>query len=136
MSSFQEILKEKGLKITTQRLQLLNSLHTRGHATIEEIHQDLKELNPNMSIATIYRSVNELIESGIVCEIKIPKQKQRYEILKEPHVHLVCQHCGKIEDAMIDTKEFIKKVESDYKCDVIDDVIVLNVICSACKIMN
>lgn len=133
MKDIQDMLKEHGMKTTSQRLFVLKSLQERGHATIDEIHEDLKVTNPAMSLTTIYRNINEMMKSALVSEVKLPKQKQRYEIVKEPHLHLACEKCGMVQDAMIETGNLIKNVEDKYACDVIDDAIVLNVVCKKCR---
>lgn len=129
---YQNMLNQRHMKATTPRIFILKSLEERGHATMEEIHSDLKKTNPAMSLTTIYRNINEMMEKSLVSEIKLPKQKQRYEILKEPHLHLLCDTCGKVEDATIDTQEIIKAVEEKYACKVIDDAILLHVRCKEC----
>jgi len=136
MINYQEMLKEHDMKATSQRIFILKSLDERGHATMDDIYSDLRERNPAMSLTTIYRNINEMMQKSLVSEVKIPKQKQRYEIVKESHLHLVCESCGKVEDAMVDTAYLISKAESEYGCKVLDDAIVLNVVCKECKEKN
>ncbi len=132
MNDYQNMLKEHDMKATSQRIFILKSLDERGHASMDDIYEDLKETNPAMSLTTIYRNINEMMEKSLVSEIKLPRQKQRYEIVKEPHVHLVCESCGKVEDAMVDTRSMIDEAQEKYNCEVLSDAIFLTIKCSEC----
>ncbi|TLD88226.1 Fur family transcriptional regulator [Helicobacter sp. MIT 05-5294] len=99
---FEKILKEKHLKITPQRLAILKEIQKFGHISIDEIYENIKESNPSMSLATIYKNLSSMQEAKIVDEVKFPNHKQRYELTKNPHIHLVCEKCGKIMDMEID----------------------------------
>ncbi len=130
---FQTTLREHHMKVTPQRLDILHSLYERGHANIDEIHEDLKTDNPSMSLTTIYRNLNEMMKNALVSEIKLPKEKQRYEITKTPHIHLLCTKCKKLIDGSVDLERLIHSVEIKYGCDVLDNDIVLNIVCNDCK---
>lgn len=95
---FEKILKDNHLKITPQRLAILKEIQKSGHISIDEIYENIKESNPSMSLATIYKNLASMQEARIVDEVKLPNQKQRYELVKKPHIHLVCEKCGKITD--------------------------------------
>ena len=133
MYDHSRLLKEHGLKSSTQRLFILKSLDERGHASIEEIYEDLKVSNPAISVSAIYRNINEMTKNNMVSEIAISKQKKRYEITKGVHSHLLCQKCGNIIDANINMQDIIKKIEGRYNCHINDQDIIFNVVCAACK---
>ena len=59
-----DLLREKGLKVTSQRLMVLNILSAHGdeHLTVEEIYDLAKEESPEIGLATIYRTVQVLLE--------------------------------------------------------------------------
>ena len=95
---FKNYLKEKGLRYTRQREDVLRKiLETKGHFEIEDIVIDFKKQNLDVSRSTVYRTLNILKELGIVNEVIKYKNKTLYEVaLKEHHDHLVCEKCGKI----------------------------------------
>ncbi len=95
---FKKYLKEKGLRYTRQREDILRKiLETKGHFEIEDIVLDFKKHNLDVSRSTVYRTLNILKELGIVNEVIKFKNKTLYEVaLKEHHDHLVCEKCGKI----------------------------------------
>ena len=132
MTTHQALLNAHGMKATSQRLCILKQLERLGHATLEDIYEGAKPLYPTLSLTTVYRNLGEMMGKGLVDEVQIPRQKQRYEIVKGPHIHLSCQRCGALEDCFLDTSTFIQSVEQKTGADVQENSIVLGVICSDC----
>jgi len=97
MKNYKTLLEKSELKTTPQRLAILKELDKKGHASIEEIYEDIKEMFPSISLATIYKNINALKEEGIISEICL-HQKPKFEIKKEPHAHFICKKCGRVED--------------------------------------
>lgn len=95
---FKKKLKCSGLKITPQRVAILEKICAMGHPTIEEIYEGILQDYPSISLATIYKNILALCEVGLLNEVKVNLQKQRYEISASEHTHAVCTVCGKIED--------------------------------------
>jgi Fur family peroxide stress response transcriptional regulator len=126
-----DLLKSNSLKATPQRLCVLDILEDCGHATLDDIQAITREKFPTLSISTIYRNLNEMIERGIVSEIKITR-KQHFEISKEKHLHLYCKECGKLEDFDFKTESFTKEIEKLANCKVLNDVVNLEIICEDC----
>ena len=91
-------LKEHGLKVTPQRITILNAIDKYGHANIDEIYQEAITTNPTLSLATVYKNVASLIETKLLKEVSLNNLKSKYELTKEPHSHLVCKECGNVED--------------------------------------
>jgi Fe2+ or Zn2+ uptake regulation protein len=97
MNDYKYLLEQSNLKMTPQRLAILKEIDKRGHASIEEIYEDIKEMFESISLATIYKNINSMKEKNIISEICL-HQKPKYEITKEPHAHFVCKKCGYVED--------------------------------------
>lgn len=95
---FDILLKEKQLKVTPQRMAILKEIHKAGHISVDSIYENIKQSYPSMSLATVYKNLTSMQEANIIEELQIPNQKQHYELHKDPHIHLICQKCGKIED--------------------------------------
>lgn len=93
-----ELLKKYSLKATPQRICILKVLDKHEHPTIDELFSELKEFYPTISLATVYKNLNSMIEAGMVIDIKIAGQKSRYDIFEYPHIHMICQDCGKVFD--------------------------------------
>jgi len=129
MKSYKELLENSNLKITPQRLAILKELENKGHASIEEVYENIKEVFPSISLATIYKNINALKDEGIVSEICL-HQKPKYEISKESHAHFICKKCGKVEDISFD--EVIDKNFSNKYPNTQKEVYIYG-ICKDCK---
>lgn len=104
MMSFEQHLRDKHLKITPQRIAMLNQIHDNGHMSVEEIYENIRTTYPSISLATIYKNINALCEANILREIKAPKDKQKYELSSDRHLHVYCEMCGKLEDIKLETR--------------------------------
>jgi len=133
---FLTVLKKRGLKATPQRVAVLRELGKKTHPTMEEIYIGIREENPTISLATVYKNVNLLKEQGVVIEINIPNGKMRYDYLARPHIHLVCKSCNCIEDLDYDENLLnFQNILEKSKDVIIDrlDVIASVESCSSCK---
>lgn len=94
----EKLIKEKNLKLTKQRKDILKELlKIKGHFEIEELAYKLKDKKIKASRATVYRTLSILKELGLINEVIKHGNKTYYEVnLKEHHDHLVCLSCGKI----------------------------------------
>ena len=98
--SCNQTLKEKGYRLTPQRLMVLDALHSvDSHISAEEIYAQVKAKYAYANISTVYRTLDLLKELGLVNEIDLDDGRVRYHLSeKGHHHHLVCSNCGKIID--------------------------------------
>ncbi len=96
---FRKMLREKGLKVTNQRLLVLETLAAcpDRHLTAEEIYEIIKTDCPEIGLATVYRTIQLLLELHLIDRINLDDGFVRYEIgngkeggTKHRHHHLVC----------------------------------------------
>ncbi|AQW86651.1 peroxide stress transcriptional regulator PerR [Campylobacter pinnipediorum subsp. caledonicus] len=106
------LLKRFGLKVTPQRLSVLKVLDKHTHPTIDELYEEIKKENPSVSLATVYKNLNTLKDEGLVVEVNIINQKPRYDIYEHPHIHVVCDNCGYVQDVSYDDAELNKYQEN------------------------
>lgn len=99
---YTQLLRKHHAKVTPQRLALLEELHKRGHADIDELYTGIKKRFPSISLATLYKNINSMLENALLKEVTISGLKNKYEINKPEHIHVICQKCGKIEDITVD----------------------------------
>ena len=95
---YTELLKQAKLKATPQRLCVLKILSNHAHPTIDELYKQIKTEYPSISLATVYKNLNTLINENLVVEVNSPNQKAKYDIYEHPHIHLVCSNCGNDQD--------------------------------------
>ena len=98
MINYIKLLKENDLKATIQRTSILKSIDQAGHINIDEIYENLKEQYPTLSLATIYKNIILMQQKNVIIEVPINREKSKYELKKNDHIHLICQRCGTIQD--------------------------------------
>jgi Fur family transcriptional regulator, peroxide stress response regulator len=105
-------LKESDLKVTPQRVAVLEALHTlRDHPTAEKIKEYVVKKNPNIAVGTVYKILETFVEKGLVKKVKTEKDVMRYDAILETHHHLYCEETEVIEDFFDDD---LNKVLEDY----------------------
>lgn len=101
---FAQLLREKGLKVTNQRIEVLEAL-SKGedaHLTAEEIYDDVRVRCPDIGLATVYRTIQLFLKLQLVDRITMNEGRARYgmgamdEKTKHHHHHLICLSCGKV----------------------------------------
>lgn len=94
------VLREHELKATSQRISLLKLLdRTEKHFDAEEIYMELTKRQNSVSRATVYRSLDILVEQGLVSKLDFGDGRMRYERSQgeeDHHDHLICEYCGKV----------------------------------------
>ncbi|AYV65492.1 transcriptional repressor [Niallia circulans] len=107
------LLKEKNIRLTPQRLELINILSKDNkHWTVDEIYHVLNENMPSVSITTVYNNVHLFTELQLLKEIQFGEGLSKYEWKKEEHYHIVCSDCGEIVDIWYPT---LREVEAFAK---------------------
>ncbi len=132
MMNYTTLLKEYDLKVTPQRVAIVEELYINGHMNIDDLYKKLLSKFPSISLATIYKNVNAMIEKVFLNEVKIPNAKSVYELVKEEHSHLVCSSCGKIEDIELDTSSLLKEAISSKNYTIKETSVVFTGICPNC----
>ncbi|MBL7081747.1 MAG: transcriptional repressor [Candidatus Omnitrophica bacterium] len=96
---FRDYLKAKGLKFTPERELILETMFSfHGHFDIEQLYDKLHKKNHLLSMATIYRTLPYLINSGLIKEVFRCQNRPQYEknFGLPHHDHLICVRCGRI----------------------------------------
>ena len=108
-------LKEKGLKLTSQRLAIIEVLvdMTPIHPSADLIYQEARKKGKRLSLSTVYATLNQLSKHGIIKMLEFDRMENRYEANTAEHINLICRGCKKIMDYkppfIIDTHEISKK---------------------------
>ena len=140
---FENLLREKGLKVTTQRLAVLTVLSQKpdSHLTAEEIYDLVKLENPEIGLATVYRTIQLLLELKIIDRIHLDDGYVRYELGHvfededgHHHHHLICVKCGRVSSFQGDLlEEFEKRMEGQTGFQIQDHDVKLYGYCADCQ---
>lgn len=90
-------LREKGCKITPQRRAVIQSLlKFEKFPTAQEVYNDIRLVNPDVGLDTVYRNLHLLTGMGVVNQINLPGRDGKvFELtLDGHHHHLICLSCG------------------------------------------
>lgn len=99
LERFQTMLKERGLRVTHQRLAIYEYLiSSEQHPSAEEIYEALSPNIPSMSPATVYKTLDVLVEMGLALKLGFGDDVNRYEGNPAPHINLVCVRCKRFVD--------------------------------------
>lgn len=95
---FKRMIREMGLKVTHQRLAILEALSGgRVHVTAQEVFEIVSKNHPEVGFATVYRFLRKMAELHFVTEVRMGGLPARYELTpRRHHDHLTCVECGKI----------------------------------------
>lgn len=133
---FTEFLATKKLRLTSQRRIIFYELMTReSHIDIDELYTKMKSIDKNIGLATIYRTLRLLTESGIIREIKFGNEKPIYEAVigRSHHDHLICSKCGENIEFKDDSLENLQdEIAKRYNYKLTDHSMYLIGICSKC----
>jgi Fur family ferric uptake transcriptional regulator len=99
--AFRAYLREHNLPITAQRLAIADVLLESGrHLSVEEVAQELGARRLRVGTATVYRTLELLVRSGLVVERDFGEGFRRYEAARDAphHEHLICSRCGAVRE--------------------------------------
>ena len=133
MENYTILLKQYDLKVTPQRIAIVEELYKNGHMNIDELYRNLLSKFPSISLATIYKNINSMVEKLFLSEVKIPETKSVYELTKTEHAHMVCSCCGSICDIMLDVSSIVKEASTLTDFRINSTSVVLNGICGKCS---
>jgi Fe2+ or Zn2+ uptake regulation protein len=92
-------LRERGLRVTPQRLFIYRALvELDRHVSAEEVLAVVGESLPNVSLPTVYSTLDLFEEMGLVRRLGVTQGAVLYDPRPDPHNHRVCDRCGAIED--------------------------------------
>ena len=92
-------LRERGLRVTPQRLVINRVLHRLSrHASAEEVMSAVGDHLPNVSLPTVYATLELLEELGLARRVAHAGGRTLFDPRLEDHAHLVCSRCGRVED--------------------------------------
>lgn len=129
-------LRERGQRITPQRLEILKILaSSEEHPSVEEIYSVLVKDFPTTSLATVYKTITLLKELGEVLELEFSRGSNRYDGSKPfPHPHVVCTMCSRIVDPDLESlTAMTAEVSEQTGFKVVNHRLDFYGLCSACQ---
>ena len=119
---FHELFAAKGLKMTGQRWTVLRAVaESNDHPDADQVFQRAKELDPNLGIATVYRTLAAFADLDIIQAHDFGEGRARYEIQNDHHHHLIDVDTGEvIEFKNAEIEKLKAKIAEEMGFDLID----------------
>jgi len=133
---FEAFLRERKLKLTGERMAILAVVYRRAsHFDAEALHAELRESGADISRATVYRTLDLLVQCGLVRKHSLGATHANYEAAQdEHHDHLVCIQCGKVlEFFRPDLEKLQESICSEQGFQAFHHSLQIFGLCSQCK---
>jgi Fur family transcriptional regulator, peroxide stress response regulator len=105
------------------------------HPTAKMVYDSARNLTDKLSFATVYNSLEYLVEAGLIKKLDINSESARYDAMLENHAHLICKSCGAVKDYA--SKDLLNLFKVDNFHFHTDDIsITIRGTCSDCKDLN
>lgn len=135
-----EALHDARYKLTPQREVTVRVLleNESSHLSAEDVFMKVKDKYPEIGLATVYRTLELLNELNVLDKVNFGDGVSRYDLRKEGaqhfHHHLICIHCGSVEEVEEDLLTDVEKIVTrDFNFDIIDHRLTFHGVCKLCK---
>jgi len=92
-------LHSEGKRITPQRRLIYQALTNKAnHPKAEDVYEEVSAIIPDISLATVYKALRDLVDMGELFEINYLGEQSRFDSTVTPHSHLICTRCNSIEN--------------------------------------
>lgn len=122
------------MKYSRQREKILNILNEyKIHPTADCVYAILCSKGEKMSLATVYRNLKILSETGVIKKFKTSEKTERYDSTLIQHYHFLCTECGNVFDMPANITADISKNAAELGFEVKKYDMMLSGICPQCK---
>lgn len=129
-------LRQRGFRITPQREMIIEIIaHNDTHLTAEEIYAQVSRRTQTVNLATVYRTLELLVETGAISRIDLGQGQVSYAAHHHgPHIHLVCRCCGAVIDASQELLESLQaQLQAQYQFAADLQHISIPGVCTTCQ---
>lgn len=123
------------LKYSRQRESIkLYLMNTKEHPTADMVYQHVRKEYPKVSLGTVYRNLNLLVELGEVVKVDYGDGYDHFDGNVQPHYHVVCTSCNSVEDLEMESIDHIKTIaNASYHGVILGHRTVFYGLCEHCK---
>ena len=126
------LLQSSGVKPSVQRLSVLRYvMEEMNHPSVDKIYHSLLPQIPTLSKTTVYNTLKQLTEKGVISALNIDTSEIKYDFIEHNHAHFICTNCGQIYDIELDSD--IYQMQSVAGHQVFNTQISFKGICNSCK---
>jgi Fur family peroxide stress response transcriptional regulator len=134
MAFFKDMFKQHNLNITPQRVSIYQELiKSKNHPNSEDIFKRIKNIFPQISLDTVYRTLSKFAEIGLIHIVEGYGEAKRYDPNTNNHHHFRCNECNKIVDFYDESYDNLKVPKAFQKSFKVTNVkIILEGTCEEC----
>lgn len=136
-STAPERLRAAGLRVTVQRVAVLDALIAHPHASAETVYSRLRDDLSGLALPTVHGILNDLTDARIVRRVSLPDAASAlYEVQDafDNHHHLQCVECGRVEDVACAVGEApCLHPSHDHGMRILEASVTYRAICSDCE---
>lgn len=140
LSKYNDILQKAGYKLTNQRREILRVVaeNHNDHLSCEDVFNIVSKENPELGIATVYRTLQLFEKLNIVYKLNFDDGLSRYELNFDTeshhHHHLICLECGKVIEVKMDLLESLEnEIEKEGNFKIVDHNVKFYGYCNNCR---
>lgn len=128
------LLAERGMRRTAARQAILEALFAAGgHVTADDLASLVQKRFPSVDVSTVYRTIDVLEELGVVDHVHLAHSPAVYHLAEDDHQHLVCEHCGRIEELPAERlRPFLRMLKGEFGFEVPRRHFAIVGICASC----
>lgn len=121
-------------RYSRQREAIHNYLmSTKHHPTAEVVYEHIRQSFPNISLGTVYRNLNFLVEHGEALRLEFGDGVDHFDGRTGPHNHFYCKDCGRVIDLDMDPIDHIDRIaDASFRGDIQGHSIYFYGICEDC----
>jgi len=122
------------MRLTTQRQIILEELgKVTSHPTANEVYDMVRKRLPRIGLGTVYRNLELMAETGIILKLEVGGTQKRFDATVDPHYHIRCISCGKVDDIEIPVMADINKTAADIsQYQILGHHIEFSGVCATC----
>lgn len=122
-------------RMTPQLAVVLDAVRTSGdeHPTAERIFDRVRKVRPSISLGTVYRNLQRLVEDGVIGAARLGARSVHYDPTPAAHDHFVCRDCGRVEDVVLDAAASLADTLGDRGHQITSHMLVVYGRCRVCR---
>lgn len=125
------------MRSTNQRQIILEELRKANHPTACELYDRVRRRLPRIGLGTIYRNLDVMADCGLVLKLEVGGSQKRFDALTEPHYHIRCARCNKVDDIDVDVIQDIAQAAAEktsYR--ILGHHVEFTGLCPKCQVSN
>lgn len=135
LDGLDDALRARGLRATPQRRLVMDAVVQLGHATPEQVYEEVRRAAPAVNLSTVYRTLELLEELGVVSHTHLRHGASTYHpAWHADHIHLVCRRCGSVGEAEVESAHQLSEAvlaATGFQTDL--SHLSLHGVCRACR---